>query len=191
MRRLFRLARRPADSGLDERQARLRNAVCSSFVRTLRRLGMTGRAEIQTFGSPDSSPSLFVTIERVAVRISQEAMSMLSQKFVEHAKAKYDTEIICVYWRIEIRQDQPDGTEDFGPSTTGYLVEESAILDSDLAAIGQMLRESESKLDVSERILSQSMPDLLIGEVVQQLRDKTTQRRQERDLVPGDFFQVS
>ncbi|MDP2430828.1 MAG: hypothetical protein Q8O33_02235 [Pseudomonadota bacterium] len=176
---------------MDERQASLRKAVCSSFVRALRRLGMSGRAEIQTFGPPGGSPSLFVTVERVAVRVSQEAMSMLSQKIVEHAKAKYDTEIICVYWRIEIRQDQPGGTEDLGPSTAGYLVEESAILDSDLAAIGLMLRESEGMLDASERILSQPMPDPPIGEVVQQLRDKTTQRRQERELVSGDFFQDS
>ncbi|MDP1904181.1 MAG: hypothetical protein Q8M09_08055 [Pseudomonadota bacterium] len=170
------------DNGLGERQTRLRKAVCQSFVRALRRLGMTGRAEILPFGLPNTPPTLFITVERAAVRVSQEAMSVLAREIVGHAKRKYDTELGGVYWRIETMQDHPDGMDDLSPSTAGYLVEESAILDEDLAAISKMLRETENKLNASDHVLSQCAHALSLSGYSRHVQEKTSRRRQERGL---------
>lgn len=182
MRRFFRLSRRTGREGLDEQQASLRKAVCSSFVRAMRRHGMTGRAEIKQFEAPDKPPAMFVTVERAAVKLSQASLAMLSREIVAHAQRKYATTIVGVYWRIEAdydSQDEPDG-DVFGPTTQGYLVEESSILDGDLAAMEKMLHEAESKLAVSEHVLSQATQFLSTDISAQQLLDKTSRRREER-----------
>lgn len=182
MRRLLRLAAGTESIVPDERRTSLRKAVCQSFVRALRRHGMTGRAEILPFGLPSAPPTLFITVERAAVRVSQEAMSVLAREIVGHAKRKYDTEIGGVYWRIETMRDQQDGMDDLSPSTTGYLVEESDILDHDLTAIGKMLRETENKLDASDHVLSQCAQAFSLSDCSQHIQEKTSKRRQERGL---------
>jgi len=186
MRRLLRLSGRSESGKLDESQAGLRKAVCSSFVRAMRRHGMTGRAEIKQFDAPGKPPALFVTVERATVRLSQASMSILAKEIVAHAQRKYATKIEGVYWRIEADFDRQDDLDSdvFGPTIQGYLVEESSIMDCDLAAMGKMLQEAEGKLAASE----QALTDIS----AQQLLDRTSRRRQER-LVPasGQDLQIA
>lgn len=88
---------------------------------------MRGRAEIKPFGDADR-PAMFITVDRAVVKLSQAAMGMLSKEIVAHAKRKYATEIASVYWRIEADFEADDelAGEVFGPTTLGYLVEESS-----------------------------------------------------------------
>lgn len=123
---MFRLFR-PQKSGAEIHHQNHHKAVCSSVVRTLHRLGMSGRAEIKPFGDADR-PAMFITVDRAVVKLSQAAMGMLSKEIVAHAKRKYATEIASVYWRIEADFEADDelAGEVLGPSTLGYLVDESS-----------------------------------------------------------------
>jgi len=184
--RILALARgRGAVAAGTENQVRLHKAVCSSVVRMLHRLGMTGRAEIKPFGAPGRPPALFITVERAVVKLSQAAMSVLSRESVAHARRKYATEIEGVYWRIEADFDkQDDDMEEgvFGPTTIGYLVEEAAVLDSDMDALGKLIQKTEAAITAAEHVAQPASDTGQVNDLARQVRDTIDRRRQERGL---------
>jgi len=150
----------------------------------LHRLGMTGRAEIKPFGAPGRPPALFITVERAIVKVSQAAMSVLSRESVAHAQRKYATEIEGVYWRIEVDFDKQDDLEEgvFGPTTIGYLVEEAAVLDSDMDALGKLIQKTEAAITAAEHVAQPASDTGQVNDLARQVRDTIDRRRQERGL---------
>jgi len=143
---------------------------------------MTGQVEIKPFDAVSRPPALFITVERAVVRLSQAAMGMLSREIVAHAKRKYATEIDGVYWRIEADLDNQDDleTDVFGPTTLGYLVEETAELHQQVDARTNTLEQTLHALntDIATGLGASTQAEALSRHV----REKAARRRDERRL---------
>lgn len=154
-------------------------AVRASVVRTLHRLGMTGRVEIKPFDAGGQPPALFITVERNVVKVSQAAMAMLAKEIVAHAKRKYATEIEGVYWRIDADFEAQDdlGDDVLGPTTLGYLVEETTELHHQAC---EQLSEMERMISA---IATEQSDSADVCTLSRQIRDSIDLRRHERGIV--------
>lgn len=137
---------------------------------------MTGRVEIKPFDAGGWPPALFITVERNVVKVSQAAMAMLAKEIVAHAKRKYATEIEGVYWRIDADFEARDdlGDDVLGPSTLGYLVEETTALHHQAC---EQLSEMESMIST---IATEHGDPAEAGSLARQVRDAIDRRRHER-----------
>ncbi len=179
---LLGLAKTQANHATEACHSAHHKPVCSSVIRMLHRLGMTGRVEVQPFGAPNLPPSLFITVNKAVVKLSQAAMAMLSREIIAHAAGKYQTEIHGVYWRIEADFETPDDFDlegdVFGPTTVGYLVEETVELHQRVEAQANNLEQTIQALnaDIASGL------DVRAKAISQQVLDKTARRRDERRL---------
>lgn len=165
-------------------------SVCTSICRTLHRLGMSGRVDIRPFAD-GKSPALFITIERSALKHSQAAMAILAREMVDYARRKYQTEIDGVYWRIEADFDHQDDLmgDVFGPTTVGYLVEETIALyqqaDSQVTRLGQAIHQVNANIAAGLGVSGQSVAP------ANQVRDVIDRHRFERGTAETGAFRAS
>lgn len=129
-------------------------------------------------GVSGQPPALFITIERAALKHSQAAMAMLSREIVAHARRKYATEIEGVYWRIDVDFEAQDDLAEavLGPTTLGYLVEETSALHHRADARFSELDEMMEAIDTPFTKGDPAQADAL----ARQVRNTIDQRRHER-----------
>lgn len=154
-------------------------AVCQSFVRMLHRLGVISVARIGPSASQGEGRALYVTIRKSAIKVSQDAMGLLADRIVEHARKKYRTDIECVYWRIDCSAG-PAMDQDGPPTVIGYLVEEGDGLGGDLEEIRRMIAATEMKVQSATNAI-QTIEVLAVAAEGQMSRNMA--RREQRGLL--------
>lgn len=153
-------------------------AVCQSFVRMLHRLGVISVARIGPSSLQGERHALYVTIRKSAIKVSQEAMGLLSERIVGHARKKYRTDIECVYWRIDCSGPALD--QDGPPTVIGYLVEEGDGLGGDLEEIRKMIATTEMKVESATNVI-QTIEGLAIA--AEEQINRNMARREQRGLL--------
>lgn len=176
MKRLFRLIRPAVEEigGVDHpRQKEIERAA----LRMLAKSGMDGH--VRLWPNPllaNRKPALLISVDRANRRFSQVALGLLGEYCIAYVQRHFELDLEGVFWSIHPEADMAQDLSSCGPTTIGYLVEETGeLLASEVLTLEQLATMSDE--------IQHAIQEQLDGrQVALQTRAAIEKRRDERGL---------
>ncbi len=146
-------------------------------LRMLAKSGMDGY--VRLWPNPlmaNRKPALIIHVDRASRRFSQVALGLLGEYCITYVARHFELELEGVFWSIHPEADLAEALSTCGPTTIGYLVEEThGLMASEEMTLERLARMSD---DIQHTIQDQ----LDAGVLAQQTRAAFERRRHERGL---------
>jgi len=146
-------------------------------LRMLVKAGMDGHARL--WPNPlvaNRKPALLIQVDKASRRFSQVALGLLGEYCSTYVQRHFELELEGVFWSIHPEADMAEALSACGPTTLGYLVEET----HGLMASEEMTLERLAQL--SDDIQHAIQDQLDAGLLAKQTRTAIKNRRDERGL---------
>ena len=146
-------------------------------LRMLVKAGMDGHARL--WPNPlmaHRKPALLIQVDKASRRFSQVALGLLGDYCITYVAQHFELELDRVFWSIHPEADLAEALSACGPTTLGYLVEEThGLLESEAMTLERLAQLSD---DIQHEIQGQLDADVL----AQKTRAAIQNRRNERGL---------
>jgi len=146
-------------------------------LRMLAKSGMDGN--VRLWRNPQHAtgkPVLLIVVDRASRRFSQVALGLLGDYCITYIRRHFELELEGVFWSIHPEADMAEALSVCGPTTLGYLVEEThCLLESEEMTLERLAQMSD---DIQHTIQDQ----LDAGVLAQKTRAAIKIRRDERGL---------
>lgn len=124
-------------------------------LRMLAKSGMGGQVRLwPNLHQEHGKPALLINVDKATRRFSQVALGLLGDYFVTYVVDHHGLALEGVFWSIHPEADMPAELFSCGPTTIGYLVEET---DDLLVAEGHTLDRLTAMSDEIQQVIQGSL----------------------------------